>query len=59
MTTADKVRELRRVRGWSQQQLAERLGVALPTVNRWENEWREPIRSIRQSLDRLFKKSGV
>ena len=59
MTTADKVRELRRVRGWSQQQLAERLGVALPTVNRWENEGREPIRSIRQALDRLCKKSGV
>ncbi len=36
MTFADKLMELRRSRGWSQEQLGERLGVTRQTVSKWE-----------------------
>lgn len=38
----DRVAELRRRKGWTQGDLAERLGVEQPTVQRWESGVREP-----------------
>ena len=36
--TGKAIREARTARGWTQQQLAERLDVATDTVSRWERE---------------------
>ena len=36
MLTPTKIRQLRQERGWSQQALADRLGVNRTTVVRWE-----------------------
>ncbi|MFC1918534.1 multiprotein-bridging factor 1 family protein [Chloroflexota bacterium] len=33
---ADKIRDCRDCKGWSQENLARRLGVSLNTVHRWE-----------------------
>lgn len=44
----DKVIQLRKKRGWTQGDLAERVGVEQPTIQRWENGKREP------SFDQLF-----
>jgi transcriptional regulator with XRE-family HTH domain len=34
---ADKIIALRRARGWSQEELAERLGVSRQAVSKWES----------------------
>lgn len=34
--TGDELRAIRARLGWTQQQMAERIGVALNTVSRWE-----------------------
>lgn len=39
---ATRVREVRRKLGWTQQRLAEELGVTFQTVNRWENGKHKP-----------------
>jgi transcriptional regulator with XRE-family HTH domain len=44
----DRVVQLRKKRGWTQGDLAERVGVEQPTIQRWENGKREP------SFDQLF-----
>lgn len=51
-----RICELRTVRGWSQVELARRLGVAKQTVSNWENENIQP--SI-EMLVRLAKLMGV
>jgi transcriptional regulator with XRE-family HTH domain len=38
----DRIAELRKRRGWSQGDLAEKLGVEQPTIQRWESGAREP-----------------
>lgn len=48
-----RVRELRGERGWSQAELAERLGVSRQTVNSIETERYEP------SLSLAFRIAGV
>lgn len=37
------VRQLRQVLGLTQAQFAAKLGVALPTINRWENNRSQPL----------------
>ncbi len=49
----DKIAQLRKRRGWTQGDLAERVGVEQPTVQRWENGKREP------SFDQLFALARV
>ena len=36
MILAEKIMELRKKNGWSQEELAEKMGVARRTVSRWE-----------------------
>jgi putative transcriptional regulator len=49
----NRIRDLRTERGWSQRELAERLGVSRQTVNAIENERYDP------SLPLAFKISKV
>lgn len=51
-----KIRELREERGWSQDELAKKVGVQFETVNRWENK---PMRPRAQHLSRLCAVLGV
>ena len=37
MTLADKIIDLRKKRGWSQEKLAERMGVSRQAVSKWES----------------------
>ena len=55
----EKVRELRKRKGWAQEDLAREMSVSLSTVQRWENKRGEPIRLARRELRRLFQEAGI
>jgi putative transcriptional regulator len=52
----NRVRELRTVRGWSQGELGERLGVSRQTVNAIETEKYDPSLPLAFRISRLFGK---
>ncbi len=54
-----KVKELRRKKGWVQEDLAREIGVSLSTVQRWENKGGNPTRLARRELKKLFDAAGV
>lgn len=49
-----RIQELRSTLGWSQVELAKRLGVAKQTVSNWENENIQPSIEMLVRLARLF-----
>jgi len=54
-----KVKELRRKKGWAQEDMAREIGVSLSTVQRWENKGGNPTRLARRELKKLFDAAGV
>lgn len=58
MTTADDVRMTRERLGWTQQQLADKLGVSLRAVQYWEKGDRRPPTYLRNVLVRLKRANG-
>lgn len=55
----EKVRELRRKRGWAQEDLAREIGVSLSTAQRWERKETKPTRLARRVLKRLFQEADI
>ena len=55
----EKVKELRRRRGWAQEDLAREIGVSLSTVQRWEKKGGEPTRLARRELRKLFQEADI
>lgn len=55
----EKVRELQKRRGWSQEDLARQIDVSLPTVQRWEKKGTRPTRLARRELSGLFRETGI
>ena len=53
MILADKIILLRRRKGWSQEELAERLGVTRQSISKWEGAQSAP------ELDKILKMSEV
>lgn len=49
-----RISSLRKARGWSQSELAEKLSVEQPTIQRWEKEAREPSLAKLTDLAQLF-----
>jgi len=56
---SEKVKELRRKRGWAQEDLARDINVSLSTVQRWEKQGARPTRLARRELERLFLEAGI
>jgi putative transcriptional regulator len=56
MTTAEKIRDLRKATGWSQEELAVKMKCAFGTVNRWESGKMEPRGLNKATLEKLFTK---
>jgi len=54
-----RVRELRKKRGWTQEDMAREIGVSLSTVQRWERQGGEPTRLARRELRRFFQEAGI
>jgi len=55
----EKVRELRKRKGWVQEDLAREIGVSLSTVQRWEKTGGQPTRIARRELKKLFTEAGI
>jgi putative transcriptional regulator len=51
----NRLRDLRTARGWSQQELAERLGVSRQTVNAIETERYDPSLPLALKVAKLFR----
>ena len=54
-----KVKELRKRKGWTQEELAQVIDVSLSTVQRWERQGGKPTRLARRELARLFKDAAI
>ncbi len=54
-----KVRELRRKKGWAQEDMAREIGVSLSTVQRWETKGGTPTRLARRELKKIFQEAGI
>ncbi|MBW4661070.1 MAG: helix-turn-helix domain-containing protein [Drouetiella hepatica Uher 2000/2452] len=52
----ERIRELRQALGLTQEQLAARLGVSFPTVNRWENKHAKPSPLAMEKIEALAKR---
>ena len=55
----DAIRKLRAKLNLSQEALAEMLGFAFTSVNRWENGHNEPTIIAKEKLKELFKKNDI
>ena len=54
-----KVKALRKMKNWSQEDLAREIGVSLSTVQRWEKGSGRPIRLARMEFEKRFRKAGL
>lgn len=54
MKLADKIIQLRKVKGWSQEDLAEKLSVSRQAISRWENGTALPDSNNILQLSKLF-----
>jgi len=55
----EKIKELRKKKGWAQEDLAREIGVSLSTVQRWEKKGGQPTRLARRELQKLFQDAGI
>ena len=54
-----KVKRLRKKNGWTQEELSQKIGVTLSTVQRWEKKGGRPTRLPRRELGKLFEEAGI
>jgi DNA-binding XRE family transcriptional regulator len=52
-------RAARALLNWTQETLANKVGVALKTVRDFENERRKPINIVRTSIQQAFEQAGI
>ena len=58
-TFKEKIRALRKKKGWAQEDLAREIDVSLSTVQRWEGKGAKPTRHSRRVLERLWREAGI
>ncbi|MFC2068033.1 multiprotein-bridging factor 1 family protein [Chloroflexota bacterium] len=52
---ADKIRQCRDLKGWTQEQLARKVGVSLNTVQRWESGRTKPSQLAMEKLQEVLE----
>jgi len=55
----EKVKQLRRRKGWAQEDMAREMGVSLSTIQRWETRGGNPTRLARRELKKIFMGAGI
>ena len=55
----EKLKELRKKKGWTQEDMSREVHVSLSTVQRWEKKGGVPTRLARRELQRLFRREGI
>lgn len=55
MTLGQKIREIRKAKGWTQKELAERLGMTTAQISRWEHDHVTPRVKNLQDLAGVFE----
>ena len=55
----ERVKELRKKKSWTQEELAREIEVSLSTVQRWERQGAKPTRLARRALKNLFQEAGI
>ena len=50
---AEELKKLRQQQGWSQEDLARKIGVSFATVNRWENGKTKPSRLAQEKIKQV------
>ncbi len=56
---SEKLKELRKKKGWTQEDMSREMHVSLSTVQRWEKKGGEPTRLARRELQRLFRRESI
>ena len=56
---SERLKELRKKKGWTQEDMAREINVSLSTVQRWEKKGAEPTRLARRELQRLFRRESI
>lgn len=59
MTSVSMIKDILKTSGWTQEQLAARLGVSFATVNSWLNGRTKPQKSLVPSIQRLYLAQDV
>lgn len=54
MDIANNIKRLRSERDWTQEQLAEKVGVTRPTITQWESGWSQPRMGKVEKLAEVF-----
>ena len=54
-----KVKELRKKRGWAQEDLSREIGVSLSTVQRWERQGGKPTHLACRELQKFLQEAGI
>ncbi|MFC1990473.1 helix-turn-helix domain-containing protein [Chloroflexota bacterium] len=55
----EKLKELRKKKGWAQEDMAREIEVCLSTVQRWEKQSSKPSRLARRELRKLFSEAQI
>ena len=54
MKMSDKIIKLRKINGWSQEELAEKLNVSRQAISRWESNTAQPDATNILKISKLF-----
>lgn len=55
----EKLKQLQKQQGWSQERLAREIGVTLNTVNRWYNRHITPKGLSLKAIEELLRRYGI
>jgi|AntAceMinimDraft_15_1070371.scaffolds.fasta_scaffold72890_1 DNA-binding XRE family transcriptional regulator len=58
MSNEQKLKAIRKEKGWSQERLAREIGVSFQTIHRWETGKFQPSQLAQEKIDRLLEKEG-
>ena len=59
MNLADRIQYLRKQKGYSQEDLADKVGVSFATINRWEQGHTEPTLITKAKFEKFCHENNI